>query len=560
MIPSSIRWRLPLSYAAIALLTTLALGLVLLLTLRNFYEQQEQQYLQSNAAAIGSEIVPFLRDGLPVAALESQLKGFAFLSQARVQVLDAAENVVADSGSAALVGADAQVSVQVEVNGVLREFSQSIAEGAGQQQFRSTIVISDGPLSSDTNVEIVGGAVIERQVQVTGGEDMRGLGTVSELPVVGTPFGFGLGGAAGNTEERSGLVVQQPLRSVAGDLLGYVVLSEGPAYGREIVRSVAWGWGVASVVAVLLAAAVGWLVSRRLSGPLVTLTAVTTQMAAGDLTVRTDIVRNDEVGQLAQAFNTMAGQVESTVATLRQFVADAAHELYTPLTALQTDLALLEAKGEPVARAREQAARLQALTTGLLDLSRLEGNATADFAPLDMVALVQRMAEIYASRAEQAGVEFVVEMGGGATGVASTGGASTGVALTGVASKAVIYGHETQLGQAIGNLLDNAIKFTLEGGRVVVTLTEPAGVEPANGKFLRLTVRDSGIGIPAEDMAQLFHRFHRGRNVAAYPGNGLGLAIARAIVEGHGGKIAAMSDGGGTTFTVCLPLYVAERG
>ena len=555
MIPSSIRWRLPLSYAAIALLTTLALGLVLLLTLRNFYEQQEQQYLQSNAAAIGSEIVPFLRDGLPVAALESQLKGFAFLSQARVQVLDAAENVVADSGSAALVGADAQVSVQVEVNGVLREFSQSIAEGAGQQQFRSTIVISDGPLSSDTNVEIVGGAVIERQVQVTGGEDMRGLGTVSELPVVGTPFGFGLGGAAGSSDERSELVVQQPLWSVAGDLLGYVVRSEGPAYGREIVRSVAWGWGVASVVAVLLAAAVGWLVSRRLSGPLVTLTAVTTQMAAGDLTVRTDIVRNDEVGQLAQAFNTMAGQVESTVATLRQFVADAAHELYTPLTALQTDLALLEAKGEPVARAREQAARLQALTTGLLDLSRLEGNATADFAPLDMVALVQRMAEIYASRAEQAGVEFVVEMGGGATGVASTG-----VALTGVASKAVIYGHETQLGQAIGNLLDNAIKFTLEGGRVVVTLTEPAGVEPANGKFLRLTVRDSGIGIPAEDMAQLFHRFHRGRNVAAYPGNGLGLAIARAIVEGHGGKIAAMSDGGGTTFTVCLPLYVAERG
>lgn len=526
LLPPSIRWRLPLSYAAIALLTTVALGLVLLLTLRNFYEQQEQQYLQSNAAAISGEIAPFLRDGLPVAALESQLKGFAFLSQARVQVLDVAENVVADSGSAALVGADAQVSVQVEVDGVLREFSQSVAEGAGQQQFRSTIVINDEPLSANTDVEIVGGAVIERQVQVTGGDDMRGLGTVSELPVVGTPFGFGLGAVTGDATERSELVVQQALRALNGELLGYVVVSEGPAYGREIVRSVAWGWGVASVVAVLLAAGVGWLVSRRLSGPLVALTAVTTQMAAGDLSVRTHIARNDEVGQLAQAFNTMAEQVEETVATLRQFVADAAHELYTPLTALQTDLALLEAGGEPVARAREQAARLQALTTGLLDLSRLEGKATADFAPLDVVALVQGMAEIYASRAEQAGVDFVMEVGGKAN--------------------SVIDGQETQLRQAIGNLLDNAIKFTPEGGRVVVRV----GVEET---AVLLTVRDTGIGIPAEDMAQLFQRFHRGRNVAAYPGSGLGLAIARAIVAGHSGEIQAASNANGTIFTIQLP-------
>lgn len=525
MIPPSIRWRLPLSYAAIALLTTLALGLVLLLTLRNFYEQQEQHYLQNNAAAIGSEIVPFLRDGLPVAALESQLKGFAFLSQARVQVLDAMEQVVADSGSATLVGADAQVSVQVEVDGVLREFSQSIAEGAEQQQFRSTIIISEDPLTANTDVELVGGAVIERQVQVTGGEDIRGLGTVSELPVVGTPFGFGLGGAAGSGEERSELVVQQPLRSLTGELLGFVVLSEGPAYGREIVRSVAWGWGVASVVAVVLAAGVGWLVSRRLSGPLVALTAVTTQMAAGDLTVRTNVARSDEVGQLAQAFNTMAGQVENTVATLRQFVADAAHELYTPLTALQTDLALLDAAGEPVARAREQAVRLQALTTGLLDLSRLEGNATADFAPLDLVKLVQTTAEIYASRAEQAGVDFVVEM---------------------EEKPVVIHGHETQLGQAIGNLLDNALKFTPEGGRIVIRVV---GEKTA----VLLTIHDSGIGIPAEDMPQLFHRFHRGRNVAAYPGNGLGLAIPKAIVEGHGGEIQATSEDRGTTFTIKLP-------
>jgi signal transduction histidine kinase len=130
------------------------------------------------------------------------------------------------------------------------------------------------------------------------------------------------------------------------------------------------------------------------------------------------------------------------------------------------------------------------------------------------------------------GVDFVVEVGMVATEVAKT---------------AVIHGNETQLGQAIGNLLDNAIKFTPEGGRVVVTVAEE---ETA----VFLTICDSGIGIPADDMPQLFHRFHRGRNVAAYPGNGLGLAIARAIIVAHGGQLTAVSDGNGTVFTVRLPL------
>ena len=131
---------------------------------------------------------------------------------------------------------------------------------------------------------------------------------------------------------------------------GYVELSEGPAIGREILTSVAWGWAGSSAVAVLIAAGVGWLISRRLSIPLLALTGATSRMAEGELSTRAQVVRKDELGQLATSFNEMAARVENTVVTLRRFVADAAHELHTPLTALRTNLDLMVRDGESTDR------------------------------------------------------------------------------------------------------------------------------------------------------------------------------------------------------------------
>ena len=98
MIPESIRWRLPLSYSAIALLTALALGILLLASLRSYYAQQELDYLKGNAAEISAQLSPLIRDRLPIAALESQLAGYAFLSQTRVRILDSELRTVAESG------------------------------------------------------------------------------------------------------------------------------------------------------------------------------------------------------------------------------------------------------------------------------------------------------------------------------------------------------------------------------------------------------------------------------------------------------------------------------
>ena len=115
-----------------------------------------------------------------------------------------------------------------------------------------------------------------------------------------------------------------------------------------------------------------------------------------------------------------------------------------------------------------------------------------------------------------------------------------------------VQGERGQLRQALGNLLDNALKFTPEGGEIEVGLRQ-------EGTWASLWVRDSGIGVPAEDLPGLFERFHRGRNAAAYPGSGLGLAIVKAVVQRHGGQVTAQNLEQGARFAVRLPAVTAHQ-
>ena len=355
----------------------------------------------------------------------------------------------------------------------------------------------------------------------------------SPLAALGAQTGFELNPYAAPDGSRSSQVVTMPVYGgIDRDPAGYVELSEGPAFGREILKSVAVGWAVSGGVAVVVATAVGWLISLRLSGPLVGLTRVTEQMAGGDLTTRADIRRDDEVGRLAGSFNKMAQRVEDTVSTLRRFVADAAHEVHTPLTALRTNLDLISRENDTAnvaaaaERARSELDRLEGLATGLLELSRLEtGPVEADFETQDLVSLVREVVEPYASRAEQAELSFSVDLPPGPLDVR---------------------GDDSQLRQAIANLLDNAVKFTPGGGDVTVALA-------GDGGSATLVVGDSGIGVPETDMSLLFGRFHRGRNASAFQGNGLGLAIVQAIVQAHGGSVSAENIAPGTRFTIKLP-------
>jgi signal transduction histidine kinase len=186
-----------------------------------------------------------------------------------------------------------------------------------------------------------------------------------------------------------------------------------------------------------------------------------------------------------------------------------------------------------VQRAQAQVLRLEALTAELLDLSRIESGAVQNgWVELNLVELVELTSEPYASQAEQAGIALALDL---------------------PEQPVVVRGNETQLRCALGNLLDNAIKFTLEGGTVNVRLRQ-------TGQRAELCVEDSGIGIPADDLPQLFSRFHRGRNAASYPGSGLGLAIVKAIVESHGGQVTAENTSPGTRFCVRLPVAGRAKG
>jgi signal transduction histidine kinase len=515
----SIRWRLALTYAAIALLAALVLGAVLLAILQSYYNQRELDYLRGNATAIGQGLSIMIESKVPAEAIQLQVENFSFLSQTRVRALDTNGQVLQDSG----------VPKQVDV---------------GVGTVRRTILIkgqAEGKPSSDYVRFIAIGGGLAETISITQTAVRFALpvpenvGDVAykSMPVAGAFYGFGLNPDVVPNERRSHQVVRQPFVDDAGALLGYVELSDGPAYGRDILDSVARGWALASAVAILLAAGAGWLVSRRISAPLLALTAATAQMAAGDLGVRASVAGKDEFGRLGRSFNVMAGRVETTIHALRRFVSDAAHELHTPLTALRTNLELAAGEGVDSARlafierAQEQVDRLEMLTGDLLDLSRIEAGVNNDQPiSLDLMALVRGTSELYASRAEQAGLSFELDVPEGT--------------LT-------IQGNEERVSRALGNLLDNAIKFTPGGGMVSVSLRQ-------QGQWAELWVQDTGIGIPVDDLPHLFSRFHRGHNATAYPGSGLGLAIVAAIVEGHGGQVVAENTASGARFCLRLPL------
>ena len=211
---------------------------------------------------------------------------------------------------------------------------------------------------------------------------------------------------------------------------------------------------------------------------------------------------------------------------------DIAHDLRTPLARMHAQ-AELAAMGEVSAQelaagvAEETSSMLELINT-MLDLSqtgaRIERSPRMD---VDLAAIVRQMTEFYASVAEDKGVAFVLDLPDG---------------------EIVRSAHKAKLQQLVGNLLDNAVKFTPSGGTVSVTLTK----EPETG-LARLAVSDTGIGISDEDKPNLFKRFWRSDASRSLPGNGLGLAVVKAIVTSYGGSVTCTSRPGvGTTFVVKL--------
>jgi signal transduction histidine kinase len=290
-----------------------------------------------------------------------------------------------------------------------------------------------------------------------------------------------------------------------------------------------------------MAAVVGLLVSRGLTAPIRSLTSAASQMSGGDLSTRALVHGEDEIGQLARQFNQMAARLEGSFAqlaaerdALRRFVADASHELRTPITALTTFNELLqgpagddpEVRAEFLQESHGQLDRLEWITQNLLDLSRLDAGLVAlDIGDFDVRELMETVLAAFRALAQENGI---------------------GLAIEEPSRPLEIRCDRRRMELAIYNLLDNALKFTPRGGRVTL------GVEYTS-ESTQLWVRDSGSGIDPADLPHIFERFYRGADTH-YEGSGLGLAIVRSVVQAHGGQITVQSEpGSGSVFTIELP-------
>jgi signal transduction histidine kinase len=520
MMFKSIRTRLALSFAGIALVAALALGAVLLTILRDYYSNQELNYLHINAQSVSTVLTAMMSAHAPHNEMQSQVESLAFLTLTRIRVYSPDGQTLYDSGS--------PQNLKVNLGVVKQTFIQSSDAFPKDKIFMSVGGSPNGELPfPETVSRPVPEELTSKNIFVyqSNGAGSSAYGFALRLP-----------GEAPPVTARSKLQITETMRNPkTNDAVGNVQLSEGPAYGNAILSSVARGWAISSAIAVLLAALIGWYISRRISAPVLALSVVTERMAQGDLASRAEVKGHDEFGQLAHSFNEMASRVEETVETLRAFVADAAHELHTPLTALQTNLELARdeentlARNRYLARVQEQSQRLEALVKNLLDLSRIEASeATFDLVPINFSQLVQQVSEQFASRAEQTEHGF------------ETGPIEENVFVT---------ANLEQLKQVMINLLENSLKFTPGHGLISV------GFEVIDNRAT-LTITDTGIGIPVEDLPHLFERFHRGRNASKYAGNGLGLAIVKAIVTAHKGEVTVQSDAGkGTKMIVSIPIY-----
>ena len=315
-------------------------------------------------------------------------------------------------------------------------------------------------------------------------------------------------------------------------LLVYLILGVG--FQVFTIRERLWELVLAGVIGAAIALVIARWVARGMTQPLRDMAQAAHRMETGDYSQRVTTESRDEVGQLAVAFNRMSSELESLERLRRDLVANVSHELKTPISALRAHLEnLLDGVEEPDRETLQvmlaQSERLGRLVDELLDLSRLEsGDVPLERRSVELAPLVaQVLSEIEVARPDR----------------------DVRVADAVPEDIPPVFADRERVHQVLFNLLDNAVRFTPAGGRVTVSASRHNG-------SVDVAVADTGPGIAPEDLPRVFERFYRVDESRSRDdgGTGIGLAIARSVVEAHGGRIWAESvPGRGSTFTFELP-------
>lgn len=299
---------------------------------------------------------------------------------------------------------------------------------------------------------------------------------------------------------------------------------------RRILQELRASVVFSSGAALLLGTGTGFLLALGLVRPLRELSRTAEAYRQGDHARRAQVQGRDEVAALAQSFNQLLEELARKEEEERRLLADIAHDLRTPLTVLQGDLEALEdgllpCTPEHLHRLQEEVRLLSRLMEDLRLLTLAENRALGlEARPIDPVTLAQAVLEAHTPRAAAKGV---------------------GLSLQGSAPP--LLADPEALRRVLHNLMDNALRHTPEGGRVEVHLE-------ADGRWVRMAVRDTGPGLKPGEEGRVFQRFYRGDPARSRGGSGLGLSIAKSLVEAMGGRIHAENHAeGGALFTVWLP-------
>ena len=547
----SIRWRLVASYVLLTLLTVSLVGVLALSLMKRYAKEQAQDFLQANAEAVARQALPLMQPAVRPADLQDLVRTASFLGNIQVRILDDHRRVVADSGQPNEVDEFVWIVAPVEANVHLEGLpgtSIMLLPGGQRSQVpmrgtESFTILEQLP--PETEYMIVHRAERPWGTRFVFGVRHR-LEMMPDSPMVDVRTVHAELGEQLTPRSTHVVIVPvgQPDRPA-----GYVELSRGPDFGAEALATARRAFLLAAGGATVLAALVGLLVGRGLTAPLRRLSTAAGQMSSGDLSIRAPVRGRDEIGDLARQFNQMAERLEASFAalaaerdSLRRFIADASHELRTPVTALKNFNELLQgaAADDPAARAeflgesQVQLDRLEWITHNLLDLSRLEAGLVAlDLDSHDVGDLLKTSAAAFRALAREKNVTLSVKE---------------------PPSPLEVTCDRARIELVLSNLLDNGLKFTPTGGQVEI------GAEQADldENAVRLWVQDSGPGIPPADQPRIFERFYRGQE-ARGEGSGLGLAIVRSIVQAHRGDVTVESKpGAGSRFVIELPLPAHE--
>jgi signal transduction histidine kinase len=510
---SSIRVRLTLSHLAVIVLAMGLSGFLLLSFLERYFLQATEESLVAQARIAAQALIPgAIPTGPPgEASLERADRLAPIYNTAQQQQLS---NLALQTQNLTLPPENLSSD-----NTDLSYLTDVSLQFSTQLDTRIRILDADGVVLVDSQ-------------QLEQGVDLRADGLVA---------GALAGGYDSRTEEVAGermMYLALPIL-VENQLVGVVYLSQPLQDVTAVLHDLRARWLLATVIALFLSGVVGLLLSGAITSPLRRLTAAAGAVAQGRFDQQVPVRSRDELGRLSRAFNDMTARLRAAHQMQVDFVADVSHELRTPLTSIKGMVETLrngaiedtQVRDRFLETAENETDRLIRLVNDLLLLSRADSEAlNLKRESADLTVLVRTAMRRLAHQAEARDIALNVET------------SSSEVPLVSI--------DLDRIERVLVNLVDNAIKYSPDGGAVTVQLT----ARPNRSALVQ--VRDGGIGIPAEDLPRVGQRFYRTDKARsrAEGGSGLGLAIAQALVQAHGGRLWVESEEGqGTVVSFTLP-------